>query len=311
MRSSQIAILTTIVSITLVTTPKLGMGQWASDQWLEEPVDAAAFESWQPFFAYDHQLAFELDVREAVEDDGIRIESLAFTSTPDTRVYADHYTVPMTSGPRPYVVLLHGGIESGKRSARRMAEFLVRRGFGVMAIDLPYFGERDTGLLGTFSESDKHEALYNRESRYLQWVIQVVKDVGRTVDFLMVHHDVDPERLGLVGYSRGAQVGFVVLAVEKRLQAGAMLYGGHFDRSESGHLAAACPANYIGRIAPRPLWLLNGTFDGDYDREKSVEPLMRHAGEPTEIHWVPTGHQLPREEDLEKMAEWLYPLLRP
>ena len=88
------------------------------------------------------------------------------------------------------------------------------------------------------------------------------------------------------------------------------MYGGHFDRSETGHLAAACPANYVGRIAPRPLWLLNGTFDGDYDRERSVEPLYRHAGQPTEMRWVETGHQLPGQDDLEVLADWLVSTLQ-
>ena len=305
MHPSRVAVICGFAAVVFLASPTAGTGQWTSDPWLEQPVDAATFESWQPFFSYDEQLPFELDVLETMDSEGIRIEHLAFTSAPGERVYADHYTVPMAPSARPYLILLHGGSESGKRSIRRSAEFLVRRGFRVIAIDLPYFGERDTGLLGTFSESDKHEALYNAESAYLQWVIQVVKDVGRTIDLIIERYDADPDRLGLVGYSRGAQVGFIVMAVEQRLRAGALLYGGHFDRGETGHLAAACPANYIGRIAPRPLWLLNGTFDGDYDREKSVEPLIRHAGEPTDVNWVPTGHTRPREEDLEKMADWL------
>lgn len=305
MRPSRIAGVCGFAAIALVATPNAGTGQWASDPWLEQAVDATTFESWLPFFSYDEQLSFELDLREATDSEGIRIERLAFTSTPGERVYADHYTVPMAPSARPYLVMLHGGTESGRQSMRRPAEFLVRRGFRVIAIDLPYFGERDTGLLGSFSESDKHEALYNAESAYLQWVIQVVKDVGRTIDLIIERYDADPDRLGLVGYSRGAQAGFIVLAVEQRLRVGALLYGGHFDRGETGHLAAACPANYIGHIAPRPLWLLNGIFDGDYDREKSVEPLIRRAGEPKVVNWVPTGHQRPREEDLEKMADWL------
>ena len=186
-------------------------------------------------------------------------------------------------------MLVHGGIQSGKESVDTIAEVLVRRGFGVIAIDMPYFGERDTGLLRSFSEADKHEHLYNRESTYLEWLVQLVKDIGRTIDLLQDHYGVDPDRIGYVGFSRGAQAGFVVVGAEPRLAAAGLMYGGHFDRSETGHLAAACPANYIGRIAPRPLWLLSGEFDGDYDRERSVEPLYRHTGQPTEIHWVENG----------------------
>jgi dienelactone hydrolase len=279
--------------------------QWASDEWLEKPVDQATFESWRPFFSYDAGVPFDLQTISVENVEGIRVERVAFTGTPGDTVFADYYAVRAAKRDRPHVVLVHGGSRSGKESVRPSATLLVRRGYGVIAIDMPYFGERDTGLLGSFSEADKHEGLYNRESTYLEWVLQVIKEVGRTIDLVVEHYGASPDRIAYVGFSRGAQVGFLVVGVEERLHAAALIYGGHFDRSETGHLAAACPANYIGRIAPRPLWLLNGAFDGDYDRERSVEPLQRHAGEPTEIHWVETGHQFPSAQDLGRMADWL------
>ena len=284
--------------------------QWASDAWLEQPVDQATFETYLEFFAYDSELPFDLQTRSVSEEEGIRVEHLSFTSTPGEVVYADYYTASTATRDRPHVILVHGGLRFGKSTIQPAADFLVRRGFTVIAIDMPYFGERDTGLLKSFSETDKHENLYNRESTYLQWVVQLVKDVGRTVDLLQDHFGADPERIAYVGFSRGAQAGFIVVGADDRLRAAALMYGGHFDRSETGHLAAACPANYIGRISPRPLWLLNGTFDGDYDRERSVEPLYKHVGQPTEIHWVETGHQRPRDEDLGRMADWLVSALQ-
>jgi predicted esterase len=53
------------------------------------------------------------------------------------------------------------------------------------------------------------------------------------------------------------------------------------------------------------LWLLNGTFDGDYDRKKSVEPLHRLVGKAAEVRWLETGHDLPARPELERMADWL------
>ena len=284
-------------------------GPWSSDEWLETPVGQEAFDTYLEFFQYDDGLPFDLETRSVDDAEGIRVRRLTFTSTPDETVHADHYEAATATRDRPHLILVHGGIRPGKASMRPIAEFLVRRGFSVMAIDMPLFGERDTGQLGSFSESEKHEKLYNRESTYLQWVIQLVKDVGRSFDVLVDEFGADPNRIAYVGFSRGAQAGFIASAADGRFFASAHLYGGHFDRSETGHLAAACPANYIGRISPRPLWILNGTFDGDYDRERSVEPLLRHAGEPVEVHWVETGHQFPREQDLEKLADWLVALL--
>ena len=158
--------------------------QWESDPWLDQPVDQATFDTYLDFFAYDAELPFDLETLSATDEEGIRVEHIEYTSTPGEVVFADYYTATTARRDRPHVVLVHGGIRPEKALMRPIAEFLVRRGFGVIAIDMPEFGERDTGLLKSFSEADKHENLYNRESTYLQWVIQFVKDVGRTVDLL-------------------------------------------------------------------------------------------------------------------------------
>ena len=312
MRTSyRIAIVTVLVAgLCVGAAGPVQAQQWASDAWLDQPVDQSTFDTYLEFFSYDTELPFDLETLSVTDEEGIRVEHITFTSTPGEAVFADYYTATSGRQGRPHLVLVHGGIRPGKASMRPIAEFLVRQGFGVIAIDMPEFGERDTGMLKSFSEADKHENLYNRESTYLQWVIQLVKDVGRTVDLLQSQYGADPESIGYVGFSRGGQAGTIVAGADERLRAVALMYGGHFDRSETGHLGAACPANYIGRIAPRPLWLLSGTFDGDYDRERSVEPLYRHAGQPTETHWVDTGHQLPGQDDLELLANWLVSTLQ-
>jgi len=310
------------ISLAIVLLSLLASGQaqsafgqaeerWQTDEWLDQPVDDATFETYLEFFEYDAGLPFELEVLSVSNEDGIGMEHVAFQSTPGETVYAKYYRASTAApGTRPQLIMVHGGVRAGKEYVSTAAEKFVRSGFDAITIDMPYFGERDTGLLKSFSEVDKHEALYNQKSTYLEWVIQLVKDVGRTFDLLVDHYGADPERIAYWGRSRGAQAGFIVVGVEQRLVAAVLAYGGHFDRSETGHLAAACPANYIGRISPRPLWLINGTFDGDYDRALSVEPLVLHAGEPVEIIWVETGHVSLRAEDIERMAAWFDDVLR-
>ena len=53
-----------------------------------------------------------------------------------------------------------------------------------------------------------------------------------------------------MGFSRGAVLASIVGGYDIRLKSVALIIGGHFDRFEDGHLAAACPANYVGRINP-------------------------------------------------------------
>jgi dienelactone hydrolase len=277
-----------------------------SDEWLKKPVDAKTFETFRTFFTYDKRLPFDAKTLDTALVDGIFIEHLTFESTPGNRVYARLYE-PASQRQQKLraMVMLHGGVARGKENVRVAADFMAKSGWRVLAIDMPYFGERKTDLLVSFTEAEKHEKLYNQEATYLTWVTQIAKDVGRAADFLVSERAADPARMALFGYSRGAQAGMIVGAVDKRFAAVALLYGGHYDAKETGHLAAACVANYIGRIAPRPLFLLNGTQDADYDRETQVEPLHRIARNPKKIVWVETGHVFPPEETRPMLAKWL------
>jgi formylglycine-generating enzyme required for sulfatase activity len=84
---------------------------------------------------------------------------------------------------------------------------------------------------------------------------------------------------------------------DRRLAAVIILNGGHFDALEREHLPAACPANYIGRISPRPLLMLHGKYDTDHVPETSVEPLYRLAKSPKQILWSESGHAFPSEDN--------------
>ncbi len=290
-----------------VLTPGVAQERWPSDEWLTRPVNNATFETYRQFFTYDRSVPLDTRVLDTTQADGVRRQHLSFQSTPGERVFAYYYPAIGGDGAPRAVILLHGGVAEGKDSpgAKQIAAFLARGGFAVLAIDLPYFGERGGALLTTYTEQEKHERLYNQPPLYLAWVIQLTKDVGRAFDLLVSERGADPGHVGFVGYSRGAEVGTTVVAVEQRLLAAALLFGGHFDRGETRHLPAACPANYIGRIAPRPLLMVNGTLDDDYSRERSVEPIYRLARQPKTILWAETGHQVPSPEQLSATVRFL------
>lgn len=301
-------VLSTVVFNVAVLTTGVAQERWPFDEWLTRPVNNATFETYRQFFAYDRSAPLDLRVLDTGDEDGLRREHLSFQGTPGERVFANYYPAARSeSALQAAVILLHGGSAEGKDSpaAKRIATFLVRAGFSVLAIDLPYFGERGGDLLTTYTEQEKHERLYNQPPLYLAWVTQLTKDVGRAFDLLVAERKGNPDHIGLVGFSRGAEVGTIVAAVEQRFAAAALLYGGHFDRGENSHLPAACPANYIGRIAPRPLLMVNGTLDDDYSRERSVEPLYRLAKQPKTILWAETGHQVPSPQQLSAAVQFL------
>jgi len=280
-----------------------------ADTWLSKPVDDRTFRTYLDFFRYDAQLPFNMRVLDTEGSvPGVRRERLVFDSTAGVQVYARLYRPQDAPASTPTAIVLHGGVPRGKDNpnVELNAQFLARAGWNVLAIDMMYFGERRTDLLTVFTEQEKHERLYNQPSSYLAWVTQTVKDVGRSFDLLVREQKVDPARVVLIGISRGAIVGSIAAAVEKRFRSVALLYGAHFDALERGHLPAACNANYIGRISPRPLLAINGLHDMDHIKDASVEPLLKLAKAPRQIIWADTGHQSALDDDLRaRMLQWL------
>jgi len=304
--------LTAGVTALALTAPRLGAQASAGDEWLRRPVDERTFRTFLDFFAYDRALPFETQRGDSSDQGGYHRVHVSFVSTAGVRVPALFYRPAGFTAPGPAIILLHGGSAPGKESAGavQLATVLSRAGFLVLAIDMPHFGERRSGLLTLFTNPEKAERLYNQPPLYLAFVTQLVKDVSRSYDWLAAEGGADPRRIALAGFSRGGQEAIIAGGAERRLAAVAALYAGHFDALETGHLAAACPANYVGRISPRPLLMINGTEDQDFFRAVAVEPLFRLARQPRRIVWAETGHQLPLPEHQALLVDWLRAQLR-
>lgn len=296
----------TCILLLAVPTAAAAQARPEGDEWLKRPVDDRTFQTYLSFFSYDHQQPLDLKVGATQEVDGIKTEVVSFLSGPGARVTARISQGSADGRGRPGIVLIHGGVAPGKDSPamKNFAEFLARAGYTILAFDLQYFGERRTDLLTTFSEAEKHEKLYNQPSAYLGWVTQTAKDAGRAYD-LLVERGVDPKRIALIGVSRGGQLSLIIGGADKRFATVLALIAGHFDASETGHHGAACPANYIGRISPRPLLMINGNLDADYNRKLSVESLQRLAKEPKQFVWHEEGHTLPPESTRATALAWL------
>ncbi|HEX9692059.1 MAG TPA: hypothetical protein VGA22_08170 [Gemmatimonadales bacterium] len=283
-----------------------GQSDRPTDQWLTTPVDPRTFETYLEFFSYEASLSRDRRVTSTEAVEGLTEERLTFVSTPGMKVTARSYRLSAGT-PRGGIVFLHGGTPNGKDSQNVVAHsrVLARAGWAVLAIDLQYFGERNTGLFETFGAQEKADRLYNQPSLYLEFAIQTVKDVGRAYDVLVADYGIDPRKVALVGYSRGAQMGMIAGGADRRLAAVALIHGGHFDALENGHRPAACGANYIGRINPRPLLMINGRADTDYLPAVSVEPLQRLLGRQSTIRWTDASHGIVTEEDLTVLVDWL------
>lgn len=279
-----------------------------ADEWLVQPVDEPTYRAFLQFFDYERDLPFNERVGETSEREGIHAEHLVFQSTPGIDVYSRLYR-PATPrpDPAPAVIFLPGAGVQGKDGGALLqwGETVARLGWTALVIDILYFGERTSADVPAFTREERSENLYGATSVFLAWNIQTVKDVSRSVDFLVSERGVDPARIAVVGLSNGGAQAAMAAAVDSRLAAVAMLIGGHYGNR---HLAAACVANYIGRIGERPLLMINGEQDGIFEKASSVAPLQTLVSSPHQFRWHGAGHTI-EEEDRAVLLQWLREVL--
>lgn len=136
-------------------------------------------------------------------------------------------------------------------------------------------------------------------------------------DYLVGRSDVDPARVIMVATSFAVPFATQTAALDDRFANVALIYGAgrmqdvlaanltlrpRFLRGAAAWLAMRpfagfAPERYIGRIAPRPLIMVNGIDDPQMPR-KAVEALYESAREPKDLIWLRTGHLLPSDSAL-------------
>jgi len=126
---------------------------------------------------------------------------------------------------------------------------------------------------------------------YRDWLIQIVKDLRRSIDYVETRTDIDADKMAYYGFSWGAAMGPVVLATEDRFKAGILLSGGLGAASTPQELNAA---HYARRVTT-PILMLNGAEDAFFPLKTSQIPLFELLGTPNEHkqhRLYPGGHIL-------------------
>lgn len=181
-----------------------------------EPVDDARFGILTQFFDLDASVPLEARAVESWDEDAARNEKVVFTTQSGERV-PGWLSLPVEEGARvPCVLLLHGLGNSKERWEREdrspLRERLLAAGIGVLAIDLRYHGERS-------STNDYQSPVYLTLGNTLfvrsrDMVIQSTIDARRALAMLRERPEVDPKRLGVVGYSMGSMLSLILGALE-------------------------------------------------------------------------------------------------
>jgi predicted esterase len=215
----------------------------------------------------------------------------------------------------PALVIL-GGLRTGRRTVRYLQG---STDIVIMTLDYPYHGKRENlsalEFVGSIPEIRRA-------------ILETVPSVMLGIDYLLNREDVDPERIVMVGGSLGALFVPAIMAADHRISGAAILFGGAdirrlivADLELPSPLAAITswicavfvspvePLKYVGKISPRPLYMLNGMDDKRIPLECS-RLLHIAAGNPKTVKWIQEGHLNVKSEEFHRkvsnqLSQWL------
>lgn len=267
-------------------------------------MDATYFSGYDQTAPLDAQLA-------GTEDRPSYVRQLVyFNGWRNDRVSAFMFVPKNAPGPVPCVIFLHGigqdkdfsdeDVSKGVQPPppfQRISEPFLAQGFAFVSFDQYMRGER---------RLPKGTSLLKEANAFRLRPAYTVNDTRRLIDYLETRPDIDKNRIYLAGASYGAITGSTATAFDKRIKAAVLCYGGGNvprmlearavaeEMSKRGVpmlpvqllawyiLGAADPVKYADKIAPRPVFLQNGTDDCLISTPAS-KALQSAVKEPKEI----------------------------
>jgi predicted esterase len=266
------------------------------------------------FLEMHHGLA-AADIVFQEEVDGHRVYSIRLDNGHDTEV-SGYLKVPAAGSVRCPALLILGGVRTGRRTIEYIHG---TRGVVLLALDYPYSGKREE--LGWWE-------FLLALGGIRRAIVRTVPAAMLGVDYLLTRDDVDANRIVAVGGSVGAAFVPALAATDRRIAGAAMLFGGadlgavmRANLHIPGVLARPAswlggvlsspvePAKYVGRISPRPVFMLNGTGDSRIPQRCSTR-LYEAAAQPKTMRWIDAGHVNIRAGEFHRLvarqlSEWL------
>lgn len=207
-----------------------------------------------------------------------------------------HLRAPADGDGQHPVLLILGGVRTGKRTVDHLGN---TGDWLVLALDYPYEGPR-SGL--TRREFIAALPAMRRA------MLDTVPAGMLAMDYLWQREDVNRDRIVLAGGSFGALFAPALGAADHRVCGVGIFFGA----AELGALIDANldlswplkplatwlgsvlvsplePLKYVGRISPRPVFMLNGTEDPAMP-ERCSRALHEAARAPKTVRWLPVGH---------------------
>jgi len=289
-------------------------------------------------------LDISVELLNSQNKDGYEEKKIRYDVAPGESVCAYLLAPEKRKGPCPGIVVFHQTTERGKEEAvghagRASLHFgpeLARRGYIVLAPDSICAGERITSS-GAFDTRDFYKK-YPTSSA----LGKMIRDGRRAIEILQSLPGVDPNRIGTIGHSLGAEEALFTAAFDERVQAAVAGCGyapfkvdktperwardhwfSYMPRLRIDLRAGRLPAwdfeHVIQLIAPRGYFNYQTTEDeifpegrAAHDLIEPIRPLWQKWGAEDRLYSLlePGPHDLSPEAK-QKIYTWLDHLLKP
>lgn len=205
---------------------------------------------------------------------------------------------------------------------------LVQRGMIVVAPEIIGFGDRRL-LVDKEKDPKKNSSCFSLASRLLLYGKTLaglrIYEAIRSLDYLLTRKDVDPERIGCMGFSGGGLIASLASALDERIKAtvicaftstfrGSLLAMNHcIDNYMPSILPYADLPELIGLIAPRALFVESGIHDPLFPVASVQEAIVKlkeiYQAEGTEgkfeVDLFPGKHEVSGRKSYDWLAEQL------
>ena len=202
--------------------------------------DAHFFDNYDPSAPLNVAVLGTTEVNRETPEKGYTITRFTFDGYKGEKI-PTFISMPMkrTGKKLPAIIFLHG-IGQNKNFLKEITSPYNQTGFALLCFDQYTRGERK--LEGKQSFLARCEAFAQRAAK-------TVNETRRLLDYLSTQPDIDPQRIYLVGASYGAVTGSTVMAKDRRLRAGVLVYGGgdfcKLLHSYANHLGVAAALGLI------------------------------------------------------------------
>jgi formylglycine-generating enzyme required for sulfatase activity len=282
----------------------------------ERPVSDEVFAAYRSVFAYDPR---PLDAKVESRDDSAPhwvVEKVSFRAAyGDDRVLAYMFLPKLGQAPYQAVMFAPGAAAVTKADSAttmmsprwdfRAGDYVIKSG---RALIYPIYS-------GTFDRNEGQTTVWPSRTRaYQDWMIRVVNDGRRALEYLHSRADIRHDVVAYMGVSWGASFSPRLLALEPRFTTAVLLDVGFAQSSEIPE--ALDVLNYLPRVT-LPALMINGNSDFIYPVESSQKPFFDMLGTPHEQkrHVVLVGGHFiigqQRSQVVKTVLDWLDARLGP